>query len=87
MIRLILVLSLAAMNARGDDHSPIEELHRVMHVQTEVISELSTRMQALEKKVEVSMEVQKEALENAKQTTKALQREIDALSSRLSKIK
>jgi hypothetical protein len=75
------------MNAHGDDRSQIEELHRVMHVQTEVISELNSRMQVLEKKVAVSMEVQKEALENAKQTTKTLQREIDALSSRLLKIK
>ena len=73
MIRLILVLSLAAMNAHGDDQSQIEELHRVMHVQTEVISELNSRMQVLEKKVAVSMEMQKEALENAKQTTKTLQ--------------
>ena len=54
------------MNAHGDDQSQIEELHRVMHVQTEVISELDSRMQVLERKVEVSMEVQKEALENAK---------------------
>jgi hypothetical protein len=37
-----------------------------MHVQAEVISELNSRMQVLEKKVAVSMEVQKEALENAK---------------------
>jgi hypothetical protein len=78
MIRLILVLSLVAMNARGDD----EEMRRVMHVQTEAISDLTARVQVLERRVEVTMSVQKTALENARRMAKVLQREIDALSAR-----
>jgi hypothetical protein len=78
MTRLILVLSVVAMSARGDD----EEMRRVMHVQTEAISDLTARVQVLERRLEVTMSVQKAALENARQMAKVLQREIDALSPR-----
>jgi hypothetical protein len=78
MIRLILVLSLVAMNARGDD----EEMRRVMHVQTEAISDLTARVQALERRLDVTVSVQKASLDNVRQIAKTLQREIDVLLAR-----
>jgi hypothetical protein len=78
MIRLILVLSLVAMNARGDD----EEMRRVMHVQTEAISDLTARVQALERRLDVTVSVQKASLDNVRQIANTLQREIDVLLAR-----
>ena len=86
---LIFVLSLATINAHAetpDFQSQIDELRRVVHVQSESISELSGRVRVVEKDTETTMEVEKEALRNANKVTHVLQQEIDALSSRLSKV-
>jgi hypothetical protein len=100
--RLTLILSMAAISAHADPPNlqSIDELRRVVHVQSELISELSGRVQVLEKSLSglsdriqvvekgtaTTMEVEDKALQNANKVTHVLQQEIDRLSARLSKV-
>jgi hypothetical protein len=89
ILRLIFVLSLAlaAINAHAqtpDLQSEIDELRRLIHIQSESINELSGKVEVLQKSVKDSLQTQSKAIENTDKMVHLLQQEIDILSARVS---
>jgi predicted nucleic acid-binding Zn-ribbon protein len=83
---LIFVLSLAVINAHAqtpDLQSQIDELRRLIHVQSESINELSGKVELLKKSVTNSLQMQKKAVENTDKMVHDLQQEINILSARV----
>ena len=86
MRRLIFVLSLAAINAHAQTpnlQSQIDELRRLIHVQSESINELNGKVEVLQKAVTNSLQTQKKAIENTDKIVQNLQQEITILSARV----
>jgi hypothetical protein len=85
---LIFVLSLAAIDAHSqtpDVHPRLTSCARVIHLQSDSISELSGKVASLQKSVAASIQVEKKTLENSDKMIHALQQEIDVLAVRLQK--
>lgn len=90
MRRLIFGLSLAAISAHAetpDLQSQIDELRRIIHVQSESINELSRKDEMLKKAVTVSLESGKMALETHKESLLSTSQVVQSLEKEIVTLK